>query len=135
MKPFPLFLALAFLPLAGQAAPPAPRAAQLAQRLELSPEQQTRLRGLRATQREAMKPLRLAQRQARQALRASLKDPDAPEAVIRERYRQASEAHLKVLLARRSNRAELRSVLTPAQQLRAKEGIGIRRGPRRNSGS
>jgi len=118
---------LALLPLTAQA--PAPKPGRLALLLDLSPDQQARLRALRATQREALAPKLAVQREARRALAQELRAPDATEARIRALHARAAEAHLEVLLARRADRAALKAVLTPAQQekaaaLRAARGRG-----------
>ena len=128
MKPLAAIL-LALLPLAAQEAAPAPaRSGRVAKLLDLSPDQQAKLSSLRTAHRVALAPKVAALREARQALAQGLRNPATPEAQVRALYQRASDARLNVLLARRAGRAELKAVLTPVQQEKAKALWQERRG-------
>ena len=120
MKPLAAAL-LALLPLAAQEAGPAPaQAGRVAKLLDLSPDQQARLKALRTAQRASLAPKVAASREARHALAQALRDPGTPEAQVRSLYQRAADARLEVLLTRRAGRAALKGVLTPAQQEKAR---------------
>ncbi len=111
-----LLTALTLLPLAAQAPAPRPGHARLAKALDLSPDQQTKLKALRASHQEAMAPKRQAAQEARAALAKALQDPKASEASLKALHTRAAEAHFQLLLAGRAHRAEVNALLTPEQR-------------------
>lgn len=112
---------LTFLPLAAQAPREARnhRQGRLAEALNLTADQQAKLKALRASHQAAQAPQRSAVQEARAALAKALQDPATPEATLRTLHTRASEAQFQVLLARRAQRAEMRAILTPEQRERA----------------
>lgn len=120
----PLFSALlltwAVLPAWGQSnAAPQARAEQIAQRLGLSEDQKTRIQGLRDQHRPEVRLKQEAVRKTAQALRVGLQDPSLPEPQVRALYESASEARLDLMLARRSVRLAVQTILSPEQRAQA----------------
>lgn len=114
------FLLAAALPLGAQAPPPRPHnPGRMAQALGLSPEQQTQMKAIREKHLDALRADREASRAQVQAFRATMQDPKASEAQLRQGYDQMSAQRFHTLLDRRAMRQEMRAVLTPDQQAKA----------------
>ena len=117
------FLLAASLPLLAQAPPPPPdgrpMAHHLAQALDLSPEQQTKMKAIREKHASALKADHEAARTQGEAFRAAMEDPKASEAQLRQAFDQMNAARFQTLLEGRAMRQEMRAVLTPEQQAKA----------------
>ncbi|MCE1205257.1 MAG: Spy/CpxP family protein refolding chaperone [Holophagaceae bacterium] len=131
MKPLlwsALALTLTALPLAAQ--PGAGRPGRIAQALNLSDAQRTKIRTIREKHRPELRIRRDAARQAQAALRTALREAATPDAQLRALHDKASAARFEWMLARRTARTEVRAVLTPEQRERAAELRGMARGQR-----
>lgn len=116
------FLLATALPLAAQNPPPrpaAPAGRHLAEALDLSPDQQTRLKAIRDKHQAALKADQEASRAQAEAFRTAMEDPKASEAQLRQAFDQMNARRFQALLDRRAQRQEMRAVLTPEQQAKA----------------
>lgn len=122
MRTLPLLLA-ASLPLLAQAPPPPPdghpMARHLAQTLDLSPEQQTKMKAIHEKHAGALKADHEAARVQSEAFRAAMEDPKASEAQLRQAFDQMNAARFQTMLEGRAMHQEMRAVLTPEQQAKA----------------
>ncbi len=113
-------LAWAVLPIWGQSnAAPQARAEQVAQCLGLSKDQRAHIQELREQHRPEVRLKREAARKTAQALRVGLQDPALPESQVRVLYESASAARLDLMLACRSVRLAVQTILTPEQRAQA----------------
>lgn len=95
------------------------KAAHLAQALDLSLEQQTKMSAIREKHSVAMKADREASRARFEAFHAVLENPKASDAQLRQAFDQLNANRFQSLLDRRAMRLEMRAVLTPEQQAKA----------------
>jgi Spy/CpxP family protein refolding chaperone len=117
-----LILALMALPLAAQPGPDNhPRAERVGRDLQLTEAQKTSIRAVRDKHRSDLVQRRDAVQHARIDLRSALQDPATPESRLRALYDKASSARFDMILARRSVRMEVQSILTPEQRAKAAE--------------
>lgn len=101
---------------------PPPRAHSpgcMAQVLGLSLEQQAQMKAIREKHQVVLRADREASRAQARAFRATLRNPEASEAQLRQGYDRMTTQRFRTLLDRRALRQELRAVLTPEQQAKA----------------
>jgi len=94
-------------------------ARHMAQVLDLSPEQQTKMKAIRDKHATALKSDHEAARAQAQTFRAAMQDPKANEAQLRQAFDQMNAARFQAVLEGRALRQEMRAVLTPEQQAKA----------------
>ena len=115
-----LVLALLALPLAAQPGPDGGhRAERISRALNLTEAQKTSIQGIREKHRPDLILRRDAVLHAQIDLRTALQDPTTPEARLRAAYDKATAARFDMILARRSVRLEVQSVLTPEQRAKS----------------
>ncbi len=117
-----LMLALMALPLSAQPGPdPGHRAQRIGRNLQLTEAQKISIQSIRAKHRTELVQRRDAVQHARIDLRSALQDPGTPEPRLRALYDRAAAARFDLILARRSVRLDVESVLTPEQRAKAAE--------------
>lgn len=118
-----LFSACALLPAQSPAPSPAPKPGhgmeRLAQKLNLTEDQQARIKAIHQRQRAQMQARQPELKARHQALREAMKDPKTSESELRRRFDAVNDLRFQRLLSARQSRQEIRSVLTPEQQAQA----------------
>jgi Spy/CpxP family protein refolding chaperone len=145
-----LVVGFALLPALAQRGPgggfegrgPEARLERLAERLELTDEQQEQLRQAFTAHRESLAPLREQKREAGAALRDAIRAESFDEDAVREAATNVAEIDVELAVARAAHRQQLRGFLS-AEQLeqldrlherrremaRGPRGRGMKRGP------
>jgi Spy/CpxP family protein refolding chaperone len=115
-------LALLALPLSAQPGPDrGSRPERIARALQLTDVQKASIQDIRAKHRPDLILRRDAVQHARIDLRTALQDTATPEPKLRALYDKAAAARFDLLLAQRSLRLEVQSVLSPEQRAKASE--------------
>jgi Spy/CpxP family protein refolding chaperone len=91
----------------------------MAKQLNLSDEQKATMKAIGLKHKDEMKAKHLAQREARKAFQSVMADPNAKAADIQAAHQILSQNSLNAALAGHAMRAEMRAVLTPAQQAKS----------------
>jgi Spy/CpxP family protein refolding chaperone len=91
----------------------------MAAALDLTPDQQAKLKAIHEKYRDAAKADHVSSRAQAQAFRAAMEDPKSSEAQLRQAFDQMNAQRFQGLLQRRAMRQEMRAVLTPDQQAKA----------------
>ena len=112
-------LLIAALPLGAQAPGPRPGAGRMARLLGLSPDQQAEMKAIRGKHAAALKADHEAARAQAKAFRATMEDPKADPAHLRQAFDQMNGARFQAMLEGRAMRLEMRALLTPEQQAKA----------------
>ena len=129
----PLALGFALLPAAAQRGPggfekgPEARMERLAERLNLTPEQQEQFQQVFAGHREDVAPLMERKREAGVALREAIRAETFNEAGVREAAMRVAEIDVELAVVRAAQRQQLREVLDP-EQLEQLDRLHERRG-------
>lgn len=87
--------------------------------LNLTPEQETKMKEINKGRREQMEPKRKALRDAREALEKSLKSADSTD-VVKQKFAELQKVQAEVAVARFENVLAARDVLTPEQRTKFK---------------
>lgn len=84
--------------------------------IDLTPEQNVRVRELLAAERSRLEPLRLEGRALREALRASAEAPNADPSAVGAAFLRVQTHRKAARLERESSKERLESILTPEQR-------------------
>lgn len=110
------------------------QAERFKQALDLTPQQETDIQGIRSESRERTATLREATKANREAIRENFGAEALDETRLRELSREQAELRADMMIAKHAMRAKINQVLTPEQQSKHKEFRMERRGPHRGAG-
>lgn len=134
IRPLIALLTLSFLPFCAQgreARPGKPRGPQgIIRQLDLTETQRTKIAEIRARHQAQIQTQRQKAGEARKALKVALKNPKTPVTELKQLHHRAEEARFDLQLARREQRQEIATQLTPEQREKAAALRGFARGRR-----